>query len=74
MPAEVSSHSPEPHGVCSRRKTAQAEGTGESLMQEMVAVRLVGQTTPLWALGREGSAQCPGHGGALILRRTREGI
>lgn len=59
MPAEVSSHSPEPHGVRSRGKTVQADETGEPLMQEMVAVRLVGQTSPLWALGTVPR----GHGG-----------
>ena len=59
MPAEVSSHSPEPHGVRSRGRTAQADKTGESLLQEMVAVRLVGQTSPLWALGTVPR----GHGG-----------
>ena len=74
MPAEVSSHSPEPYGVRSRGRTAQADKTGESLLQEMVAVWLIGQTTLLWALGREGSALCPGGMGALISAGTREGV
>lgn len=57
---------PKPRGVCSRGKTAaQADVAGESVLQELVAVRLVGQTTPLWALGREGSALCLGDTGAL---------
>ncbi|KAM6231230.1 uncharacterized protein M6G45_015525 [Spheniscus humboldti] len=57
-----------------RGKTGQAEETNPSLLQEMVAVRLVGQTTPLWALGREGSALCPGDMGALISAGMREGV
>ena len=74
MPAEVSSHSPEPHGFRSRGKKVQAEPPEESLLQEMVAVQLVGQTSPLWALGREGSALCPRNMRALVSAGTREGL
>ncbi len=52
----------------------QAEETNPSLLQERVAVRLVAQTTPLWALGREESARCLGDMGALISVGTREGV
>lgn len=52
----------------------QAEPPEESLLQEMVAVQLVGQTSPLWDLGREGSALCPRNMRALVSAGTREGL
>jgi len=60
--------------VCSRGKMAPADKRDESLLQEMVAVRLIGQTSPWWALGREGSALCPGYTGAPIPAGTRQRV